>query len=61
MPGISVFTKTDEGLVYHTYSTYSRGFDPFSATYQYLDIVPNGRDEDEFSNPMEWLRRRGEY
>jgi predicted dithiol-disulfide oxidoreductase (DUF899 family) len=61
MPGISVFAKTDEAVVYHTYSTYSRGLDPFSATYQYLDIVPNGRDEAEFSNPMEWLRRRGEY
>ncbi len=61
MPGISVFAKTEEALVYHTYSTFARGLDPFSATYQYLDIVPRGRDEAEFSNPMEWLRRRGEY
>ncbi|GBE25729.1 hypothetical protein BMS3Bbin02_02017 [bacterium BMS3Bbin02] len=60
MPGISVFVKVDE-TIYHSYSTFSRGIDPFNATYQFLDIVPMGRDEAGLNYPMEWLRRRGEY
>lgn len=60
MPGISVFIK-DQDAVYHTYSTYSRGLDPFNATYQLLDIVPKGRDEDSLKYSMEWLRRNDEY
>lgn len=60
-PGISVFAKDPDSTIYHTYSTYSRGLDPFNATYQYLDIVPKGRNEKELSWPMEWLRRNDEY
>ncbi len=60
LPGISVFAR-DGDEVYHTYSTYSRGLDPFNATYQYLDIVPKGRDEDGLPYTMDWLRRRDEY
>jgi len=60
-PGASVFYKDDDGKVYHTYSVYSRGLDMFIAAYHYLDIVPNGRDEDGFSYTMEWLRRHDEY
>jgi predicted dithiol-disulfide oxidoreductase (DUF899 family) len=29
--------------------------------YQYLDLVPRGRDEDALDFPMAWLRRRDEY
>lgn len=60
LPGISVFAR-DGDDVYHTYSTYSRGLDPFNATYQHLDIVPKGRDEDGLPYTMDWLRRRDEY
>jgi len=60
LPGISVFVR-DGSTVYHTYSTYARGLDPFNATYQLLDIVPKGRDEDDLSYGMEWLRRHDEY
>ena len=28
LPGISVFAKTDDGRVFHTYSSYERGLDP---------------------------------
>ena len=45
MPGISVFYKDADGTVFHTYSCYSRGIDVMNATYQYLDLVPKGRDE----------------
>lgn len=60
LPGISVFAR-DGDEVYHTYSTYARGLDPYNATYQLLDIVPKGRDEDDLSYPQEWVRRKDEY
>ncbi len=60
LPGISVFVR-DGDDVYHSYSTYSRGIDPYNTTYQLLDIVPNGRNEDELTYPMDWLRRHDEY
>jgi len=60
LPGISVFAR-DGDDVFHTYSTYSRGLDPYNATYQLLDIAPKGRDEDDLQFTMAWLRRRDEY
>jgi predicted dithiol-disulfide oxidoreductase (DUF899 family) len=60
LPGISVFAR-DGDDVFHTYSTYARGLDAFNVTYQLLDIVPRGRDEDNLTYPQEWLKRRDEY
>lgn len=60
LPGISVFARKGEQM-FHTYSTYARGLDPYNATYQLLDIVPQGRDEAELSYPQEWVRRHDEY
>jgi predicted dithiol-disulfide oxidoreductase (DUF899 family) len=60
MPGISVFYKDESGSVFHTYSTYQRGLDTMNATYQYLDLVPKGRDEAASGN-MGWLRYRDSY
>jgi len=54
-PGLSVFAKDASGAVYHTYSTYSRGLDPLIGTYQLLDLVPKGRDEDP-DYTMSWVR-----
>jgi predicted dithiol-disulfide oxidoreductase (DUF899 family) len=45
--------------VFHTYSAYSRGIDALNVAYQYLDLVPKGRDET--GEAMNWLRRRDEY
>lgn len=59
-PGISVFCKQD-GHIYRTYSTYARGVDSFLMPYRFLDITPKGRDEDHFSYPMAWVKRRPEY
>jgi predicted dithiol-disulfide oxidoreductase (DUF899 family) len=56
--GVSVF-YTDNGNVFHTYSTYSRGLDLLNTTYNYLDHVPKGRDEDG-RGPF-WVRRHDEY
>jgi len=57
-PGASVFARED-GKVYHTYSAYARGLDMMNVGYQYLDIVPKGRDEAE--GGLMWLHRRDEY
>ena len=43
--GVSIFFKDDTGSVFHTYSTYARGIDLLSVDYNYLDLVPKGRDE----------------
>lgn len=60
-PGLSVFYKDKDGQIFHTYSTYGRGLDPLLGIYQFLDLVPNGRDEDSLPFPMAWVRRHDEY
>jgi predicted dithiol-disulfide oxidoreductase (DUF899 family) len=59
--GISVFYKNENGELFHTYSCYSRGVDLLNGAYNYLDLVPKGRDEDGFKFTMEWLRRHDQY
>jgi predicted dithiol-disulfide oxidoreductase (DUF899 family) len=60
-PGLSVFYKDADRAIYRTYACYSRGLDALNPAYQYLDLVPKGRDEDANSAPMSWLRRHDEY
>ena len=57
--GVSVFYKNPAGSVFHTYSTYARGIDMLNVDYQYLDLVPKGRDEGGLG-PF-WVRRHDEY
>ena len=59
LPGVSVFARDRGGAVFHTYSSYARGIDALNVAYQYLDLVPKGRDES--GEAMNWLRRRDEY
>ncbi|MGI9365897.1 MAG: DUF899 domain-containing protein [Rhizobiaceae bacterium] len=59
--GISIFAKDEAGQVYHTYSTYGRGLDNMNVAYQYLDLLPKGRDEAGLPYPMAWLKRHDEY
>jgi predicted dithiol-disulfide oxidoreductase (DUF899 family) len=54
-PGMSAFALQD-GVVYHTYSTYARGLDALWGMYQWLDRAPKGRNE-----PEVWWRRHDEY
>ena len=54
-PGMSAFVLED-GVVYHTYSTYARGLDGLWGMYQWLDRAPKGRNE-----PDVWWRRHDEY
>ena len=60
-PGISVFTKDDQGGVFHTYSSFARGLDMFLGAYHLLDIVPKGRDEEALPYGMEWVRHHDKY
>jgi predicted dithiol-disulfide oxidoreductase (DUF899 family) len=43
-PGLSAFVL-DDGVVYHTYSTYARGTDALWGMWQWLDRAPFGRNE----------------
>jgi predicted dithiol-disulfide oxidoreductase (DUF899 family) len=60
MPGLSVFVRGEDGAVYRTYSTYSRGLDLLIGTYNLLDLVPKGRDEDPEAH-MSWVRHHDRY
>jgi predicted dithiol-disulfide oxidoreductase (DUF899 family) len=54
-PGMSAFVLED-GVVYHTYSTYARGLDAMWGAFQWLDPAPKGRNEQGI-----WWRRHDEY
>jgi predicted dithiol-disulfide oxidoreductase (DUF899 family) len=60
-PGLSVFYKDESGDVFHTYSTYARGLDILVGAYNFLDLVPKGRDEDNLNFIMEWVRHHDRY
>lgn len=60
-PGLSVFYKDECGEMFHTYSTYARGLDALVGTYQFLDLVPKGRDEDGLAFSMAWVRHHDRY
>ena len=54
-PGMSAFVQ-ENGVIYHTYSTYARGLDGLWGAYQWLDRAPKGRNEGGT-----WWRRHDEY
>jgi predicted dithiol-disulfide oxidoreductase (DUF899 family) len=58
--GLSVFTKDASGAIFRTYSTYARGIDMINGTYQILDLVPKGRDEDPAAT-QSWVRYHDRY
>jgi predicted dithiol-disulfide oxidoreductase (DUF899 family) len=60
-PGASVFYKNAAGNLFHTYSTYERGLDILLGAYNYLDLVPKGRDEDGLDFSMSWVRHHDRY
>ena len=60
-PGVSVFYKDKDGNIFHTYSAYARGSENTINTYNYLDLVPKGRDEDGLPFTMSWLRHHDRY
>ena len=57
--GLSVFAKDASGRIFHTYSAYARGIDLVNTAYNYLDLVPKGRDEG--TDGLDWVCRHDEY
>jgi predicted dithiol-disulfide oxidoreductase (DUF899 family) len=57
LPGFSTFLRDGDDL-FHTYSTYMRGVDPFLNTYNLLDLTALGRGE---TRPMQWVRYQDRY
>ncbi len=49
----------ENGVVYHTYSTFARGLDGLWSMYQWLDRAPRGRNESFDDEP--WLRHHDKY
>ncbi|WP_134681565.1 DUF899 domain-containing protein [Paracoccus ravus] len=58
MFGTSIFAKSEDGAVYHTYSTYHRGNELQIGAFNWLDLTPKGRNE---SGTMSWVRLHDEY
>ncbi len=59
--GVSVFYKDESGAIFHTYSCYARGIDMLNGAYNYLDLVPKGRDEDGLEFTQAWVRYHDAY
>ena len=57
--GLSAFYR-DQGVIYHTYSTFARGIDPLNTTYNFLDLTAKGRDEDP-ERSQSWVRYHDKY
>jgi predicted dithiol-disulfide oxidoreductase (DUF899 family) len=56
----------EDGVVYHTYSAYTRGLDGLWGMYQWLDRAPLGRNERMSTGAGDmrtgaWYRRHDEY
>jgi predicted dithiol-disulfide oxidoreductase (DUF899 family) len=58
MFGVSVFVKDDDD-VFHTYSSYHRGTELLMGAFNWLDLVPKGRNE--AGGTMSWVRLHDEY
>ena len=60
--GMSVFYKDENGDVFHTYSGYARGDERGIGAYMYLDLTPNGRNENGPTHSLiDWVKRHDEY
>ena len=57
--GISIFFKDKRGDVFHTYSCYARGIEVVNGAYQFMDMLPKGRDEGD--QPQSWVRYHDRY
>ncbi len=60
LPGASVFLKDEQGNIFLTFTTRARGGEPLITTYDYLDMVPKGRNENG-RGMMAWVRLHDEY
>jgi predicted dithiol-disulfide oxidoreductase (DUF899 family) len=61
LPGASVFVLGEDGTIYHSYSSYARGNETTLPAYGWIDMVPDGRDEQEGGNLGDWVKRHDRY
>ncbi|HMN43872.1 MAG TPA: thioredoxin family protein [Povalibacter sp.] len=62
MPGISVFLRDSDGVIYRTYSAYGRGTELLVGAYSYLDLTPKGRNETGPAFDLtDWVRLHDRY
>ena len=59
MFGASIFVKDESGAIFHSYSTYHRGAELLVGAFNWLDLVPKGRNEG--AGTMNWVRLHDEY
>jgi len=59
--GVSVFFMDKGGAIFHTYSSYARGIDILNTAYNYLDLAPKGRDEDNLEFSQSWVQYHDQY
>jgi predicted dithiol-disulfide oxidoreductase (DUF899 family) len=61
LPAASVFYRETDGRIFHTYSCYARGLDGLIGAYNFIDLLPKGRDEDSLPFGMAWVRLHDRY
>ncbi|KAA0968219.1 DUF899 domain-containing protein [Aureimonas fodinaquatilis] len=62
LSGLSVFYKDEDGVVYHTYSTFGRGAEEILTSYMLLDLTPKGRNETGPNhNLTDWVLHHDRY
>lgn len=62
LSGDSVFFKDRDGQIYHTYSVFGRGAEPFLTIYEFLDVMPRGRNEEgPYHALTDWVRPHDMY
>ncbi|MGH8114078.1 MAG: DUF899 domain-containing protein [Rhodanobacteraceae bacterium] len=59
MFGVSIFVKNEAGEIFHCYSTYHRGTELLIGAFNWLDLAPKGRNEED--GTMNWVRLHDEY
>jgi predicted dithiol-disulfide oxidoreductase (DUF899 family) len=60
LPGANVFLRDGQGNIFLTFTARARGGEPLITTYDYLDMVPKGRNEDS-RGMMAWMKLHDEY
>ena len=62
LSGLSVFHKDQDSRIFHTFSSFARGGETLIGTYNYLDMVPSGRNETGPNhNLTDWVRHHDRY
>jgi predicted dithiol-disulfide oxidoreductase (DUF899 family) len=61
LPGVSVFYRDEAGNIFQTFQLRARGGDPLIGAYHYLDLTPEGRNENGRGNLGDWVRLHDEY